>query len=399
MRILWLVVFVVACGGGRSNVPDGGEPVPDAIEPDAAPLGCAATSPPTSPATSQATCNPLTQTGCMSGEKCTSIQVGATGRIGCTPDGTVQVGCACSNGTGAAAYDDCVKGSACVGGTCETVCDPQAAAAASGCDAQHACNRYSGLFDAGGVAVAGLCDPACDPLTQDLLVSPATAACGSPMPAQPTKGCYTGSFNVFSCAGVVDNARTDRQPPLTNGAGQAFINGCAPGFVPFFFESTGSMSVRCSGLCAPLEIDNTQPQNAKGDPLALGKLPLEASPAAGNATCAVGKKGSEAQQDCLFLWTFLTDANGNPGPSQYNETLGVCFAYTHFQFDSNNDGTVDTVFPACETLPPRSAATTGIADDAADFGCQKIAHSTKPAAMRDFRLGYGPGQAIAHTVR
>ena len=111
----------------------------------------------------------------------------------------------------------------------------------------------------------------------------------------------------------------------------------------------------------------------------------------------INKKGSEAQQDCVFLWTFLTTAPGVPGTSQYNETLGVCFGYTHFKFDSNNDMVPDTTFPACETLPPRSAGTPGTFDDAADFGCQKIANSMKPAMLGDFRLGFGPGHAVAHT--
>jgi hypothetical protein len=349
------------------------------------------------------TCNPLTQTGCNPGERCTWILSPGSGcdHIGCEPDGTMELGSACTFGPVQfdASFDDCKRGAVCSDGICKKICDPQALASSSGCDAQHACNQDPNLFDLGPVTVAGVCEPACDPLTQTLIGSN-SGACDSTDPTSPDRGCYTFDFEVFSCS-VIDPptlALTDRTPAkLTNGS--TLANSCAPGFVPFFFESTGSMSVRCAGLCAPLEIDNTQPQNAKGDPTVLAKLPLEAALAAGNATCAPGKKGSEAQQDCVFLWSFLTDIDGNPRPSRFNETLGVCFAYTHFQYDSNGDTIPDTVMPACESLPPRTAATPGDHDDAADFGCQKIAHSTKPSAMRDFRLGYAPGQAIAHTVR
>jgi len=166
-----------------------------------------------------------------------------------------------------------------------------------------------------------------------------------------------------------------------------FSNGCAPGFFPVFFESTTSMTITCTGTCAPLEIDNTQVQNAAGDPTAVAKLPTEATNAVGNATCAPGKKGSEAQEDCVFVWPFLVDGTGTPANSPYNETLGLCFAFTHYQFDNDGDGTPETTYPGCENLPPRSAATPGTFDDAADFGCQTIAHSMKRApAIRNFRL-------------
>ncbi|MBL0220991.1 MAG: hypothetical protein IPQ07_44865 [Myxococcales bacterium] len=50
----------------------------------------------------------------------------------------------------------------------------------------------------------------------------------------------------------------------------------------------------------------------------------------------------------------------------------------------NGDGTVggaDATQPDCATPPPRSAATTGNYDDAADFGCQLLSHSMVAGAL------------------
>ncbi|HEU0031657.1 MAG TPA: hypothetical protein VFQ53_13550 [Kofleriaceae bacterium] len=361
-------------------------------------------------------CNPLTQTGCNAGEKCTWIVDQDTpteiGHIGCTPDGTVAVGGACTVGpAGPQGFDDCVKGSVCVAAECKTICDPQMVGTASGCDAQHSCSRYSGLFDMGGTTVAGACDPTCDPLDQNLLAGAgATAACGSTNPSMPNKGCYTFDFNSFSCApvGMSTLTKTDRVEPVLSPSGNPFVNGCAPGYVPFFFESSTSMKVLCTGLCASDNISNVAAEKANdtGVDARTAKLVTSPAPAVGDGLCVAGKKGSTSggTENCVMLWSFLTDANGNPGPSPYNETVGVCFAFTQFMYDSNGDMTPDKTFPNCNTLPKRSAATTGQDDDAADFGCQKIAESQfdgKAVApmMKDFRMGFGPGEATAHIVK
>ena len=69
----------------------------------------------------------------------------------------------------------------------------------------------AGRFETAGTTVAGVCDPSCDPLTQDLKVGTAKAACGSTNPAMPTKGCY--GYDEFNCApgGMSTWTLTDRQ--------------------------------------------------------------------------------------------------------------------------------------------------------------------------------------------
>lgn len=97
--------------------------------------------------------------------------------------------------------------------------------------------------------------------------------------------------------------------------------------VPFFRESTGSTITVCAGMCAPAKTDSTLPGNAKGDATQAAKLPTQAMPMVGNGVCVAGKKGSEPQQNCHYLWMYNNDGTQTI-PSPYNDTLGVCFGYT-----------------------------------------------------------------------
>jgi len=269
-------------------------------------------------------CNPVSQSGCAAGEKCTWI-IDADGsggaddiaHIGCAPDGSIAADAACTAATSTAngGHDDCVKGTYCIGGSCETICDLQNAAS---CDTNHACARYSNVFETGGTAVAGVCDPQCDPLTQALKAGNNTAACGSTSPSAPTKGCFSGDIVTFTCSptGATHYTKTDRVPAAeTNGT--VYINSCAPGYLALFYQMTGSMTVVCDGLCAPLNTDNTAAlmNNAKGDGTVLGKQPTDPAPGRGPRevhAVRLGRQGSVAAEDCRYMWTILFDSAGNP---------------------------------------------------------------------------------------
>jgi hypothetical protein len=181
-------------------------------------------------------------------------------------------------------------------------------------------------------------------------------------------------------------------------------------------ESTGSTTAICAGTCAPAKTDVTQPANAKGDPTKAAKLHDQADAFVGNALCTPGKKGSEVQQDCLFLWIFNFDGVTLP-PSPYNDTLGICLGYTHYMYDQNGDGTPDRQYPACETLPSKNAPPanctctngtctgTGCPDGAAhEWGCWNSVDSMAPFTSfrprpRDMRVGaYGPGRGVPHAI-
>ncbi len=359
-----LIAGIAACGGGEG----GGTKI---VLPDASGDGMTV-----------GTCSPLTQAGCNAGEKCNwiydQLMPTVVGHIGCEAEGTVAIGGACGNR--AVGPDMCVKGAECVSGECKAICDHQGGDPM--CDADHACVRYQNLFTDGTTTVAGVCDPGCDPLTQDLKVGTNKTACGSTMPTMPDKGCY--GYDEYSCSGVaptVSNAvavtLTDRVAPAGD-----YLNACAPGFMPILISETGSMTGLCNGLCAALEVDNTAANagNELGDATALAKTPTGAAPAAGNATCGAGKRGSVADgpETCRFLWIYNVDDAGMLNITDYTDKMGVCFARQKYKYDMNGDGmlnSADPNVPACNTLPPRSAATAGDYDDAADFFCQKVANS------------------------
>jgi hypothetical protein len=350
------------------------------------------------------TCNPLTQGGCNPGEKCTWINDQddpPIGHVGCAPDpgaGGIAIGSACTDPpAGPMGYDNCAKGSVCLSGECKQICDQ--AGGAPTCDQNHSCTRYADFFETGGTAVAGVCDPACDPLTQDLKVGTVKQACGSTSATMPTKGCY--GYDDYSCApaGMSVYTLTDRMAPRTNASGNPYLNGCAPGFLPFFYEMTGSTVTKCTGYCAALEVDNTvQPVPAAGVfpdqgtetrttlmpaerddgyDKAVGKMPTTAK-APGDAVCSLTKKGSRTSSTCKFIWPYVADRTTGEIPMQfamgpYLDTLGVCQAIEFFQYDSNNDMMPDMNFPDCKTLPRLTASTTD--EDSADWGCAKFSNS------------------------
>jgi len=121
-------------------------------------------------------CDPLNDTGCPAGMKCTLIRNGAAFEIGCGMGGTGTQGTACqsfNNGDNCASRFLCIRGPGAASATCHAVCDP----------AVTMCPMAGATMTACQVTIAGipevrLCGAVrtCDPLTQ----TPCTA----------TEGCY-----------------------------------------------------------------------------------------------------------------------------------------------------------------------------------------------------------------
>jgi hypothetical protein len=148
-----LGAFVLAARGGSDDQPDG----PRFLDADVhAPCGKSASS----------VCNPLTQTGCNTGEKCTWFRVSEAcgGEVGCAPAGDVPVGGSCTWGPDGAltGFDDCVLGAVCDdsagAGSCLAMCS--LADATLPCPASLDCVAREGLFSDGptDVPLAGVCD-------------------------------------------------------------------------------------------------------------------------------------------------------------------------------------------------------------------------------------------------
>lgn len=152
-------------------------------------------------------CDPVAQTGCAAGERCTAdFQADGTSITTCAAAGTVTVGGACVRPpTG---VDDCVAGSVCADGTCAEVCSVAAGT----------CNCLGQYFP--DVADAGHCEPGCNPLTQDC---PAT-----------NEACYfTSTLTV--CAPVISSAGNP-------GDACMYLNGCVEGAI--------CVSGTCASICA-----------------------------------------------------------------------------------------------------------------------------------------------------
>jgi hypothetical protein len=367
-------------------------------------------------------CNPMLQTGCMAGEKCTWVVDVAgpmqLGHVDCVPDGTVARGDNCNAATAGGA-DNCVAGNLCISGQCKPICDPQLVegSAAGACPINFACSLYEGFFESGGVAIAGVCEPACDPLTQRLKVGTTNIeACGSINPAQPSATCIRGpGYRSFACAPTNSTlyAKTDREEPLLSPGGGPYPNGCAPGFMPFYFEdASGSMKTLCSGMCAPLKVDSTivmdlmHQDDNRGDKMALGKLPSDAAPVIGHSTCDVNVKGSAVDnprgEDCRFLWYSLAE-DGDPGKAittPYNDTLGFCFPYEKF-FTIPVPGSM-TRLPekSCAELPEVSPSPSDLYGSAKEWGCYPLSESMTPRRTTrrvvNYRVANGDVSALRH---
>lgn len=424
-----LAGLATACGGGSNK--------PDASTIDAA-----------------LSCNPLDQTGCDPGEKCTWVidqDNPRVGHIDCAPDGTVQAQGACTYGpAGPMGYDNCVAGTACSSGECKVICDQNEVSPL--CPADYSCGLYENFFDQGGQTVAGVCDSHCDPLNQNTLATN-QPACGSVDPTNPNKGCYTSNgYRQFTCAPANNSTdlctgqpgcpadgmigvlhRVDNIPPRTNSAGRPYPNGCAPGYQAVFYAGPTEMVAMCTGLCAPRDVDATiansnmmETPYGAGDPAATAKLVRDAAPAAAsNATCKNTKKGSVqalkgdgSTQNCRHIWRYLLAMDGTPSTSRYNDTLGVCYNFKEWTWDDDkNPATPEVQEPSCTSLPESTPTNGGQSKGAASFACYSLARTLTlpemltngkavptngkvklPPSQRDMRLGYSSdSQLVRHS--
>ena len=320
-------------------------------------------------------CDPLAAPGaqgCSPGEKCTWINVTEMpmplGEVGCVPDGTAPLEGACTQGpvgetTG---YDDCVAGLYCINSVCRDLCgfdgSPNAA-----CAAGHSCTRYSGVFANGDDdPTAGACIESCNPLTQ-------LTGSGDPCPAN--EGCYLLSNTVDTVAVCAYAGSLGHGATIT---GPAFPNSCLPRHMPRL-RTQGMNTVECGALCQPAEVYMGHNESSEE-----GVAPYTCT-AAGAAPPTDPMDG----EACFFWWV----REPTDQVTAFSNTVGWCFRFAAFQYDSNNDMTYDAPYPRCSTLttgdalPPLNGTS-----DALYFGCVELAPSLPaplPAPRRLFldRLG------------
>jgi len=286
-------------------------------------------------------CNPLSppgQQGCLTGQKCTWIQVQDTpeplGKLGCVPDGTVALGGACTVGAvgETTGYDNCSAGLYCINSVCSDVCGFDGSANAA-CASGYNCTRYSDTFANGeDDPVAGICNPGCDPLTQIKSGTSPPAACGANM------GCYmltSQTETIAVCAGagmVMHNADI---------TGTAYANSCVPGAQPRRKDGA-TQTVQCGGLCKMVDVSSANTADEGGQ---ITTSTTDKDNCLGTWGAAPPADGT-AGESCRYWWA----REPFDALSPYSNSVGWCFKHAVFQFDSNGDMTPDMPFPRCTTL-------------------------------------------------
>lgn len=282
-------VAMAACGGGGDDGPDV-EVLPDAPPVDVPPA-----------------CNPVTQAGCDTGQKCAQLveqEDPFLARTACVPDGSVTEGGACTIGAAGATtgYDDCVAGNDCLNGVCTKICD---VGPPDGCRADGEafgegsyCTLYENLFTDN----IGLCVPGCNPVADTVMDGAViNDSCGA------GNGCYLNATRgVAACAGVPAPAvevtqNEDCYGPSTGGC---YLNGCASGFTALLNNkpemADGSVCARyCTAAVSHTEalgaIEGTN-----------GKCTLASLGAAG------GVNGAAGEHQCRFVQSFYSNTDQVP---------------------------------------------------------------------------------------
>jgi hypothetical protein len=156
-------------------------------------------------------------------------------------------------------------------------------------------------------------------------------------------------------------------------SGNAYLNGCSQGFVPFFFDHTGSMQVDCISFCKPADCYSghcgASNANQSGDASAVPRHQC-------NTTDSTGAF-DPASANCIYEWPFDVGANGLVA-SPTEDTVGYCIDNKFYFYDSSG-GTAQCTgsgvpvpscaqYPNCSTLPLMVATDNGI-NTAGDWGC------------------------------
>lgn len=336
-------------------------------------------------------CNILTQTGCNAGEKCSWVHLAtmptAVSDVECAPDGTVDVGGACTYGMPPSGWDNCKKGGVCEGGLCKQICDQQGGDPT--CDATHSCQTYEGFLGPAGSEAAGICDPTCDPLADNLFggTTRTGTTCGS------GDGCYgfwsSTKITHFSCASTPPHGQTPPPPGsmalfhraacttdsgCANGGGTPYLNGCASGYMPQITDDmAGVNTFVCLAFCKPA--DCSTGACGTNNAARVGTAPHRCATQDAMGTFNGAVNGDQ----CQYGWWYEQGSDGTVLKSNFSDSTGFCMDHTKYHLaDMTGMNATNDAWPACANLPltstsmdcfggSGSAGTAGCL--AADFGC------------------------------
>ncbi len=338
-------------------------------------------------------CNLLTQTGCNAGEKCTWIHdqlMPPVAHIDCAPDGVVAVGGACSYGMPPMGWDDCDRGTVCIGGACDPVCDQ--GGGAPQCDAGRACVVVSGFLGPPGAEAAGICELSCDPLADNDALGSGSRA-GSACRAD--QGCFgfwgSASPSQFWCSTprteLVHRSICDAASGCMNDYQQPYTDGCASGYIPIIASDLpGTNSVVCLAFCSPG--DCYAGSCGSNDDARIGAAPHRCNDTDARGTFDTGTNGDQ----CVYGWRFEVGSDGKVRRSAFSDTTGLCMDHTDYHLtDRTGNYVSSTPWPACSTLPLTAAGSNcygaygGQPADlsgctAVDFGCVSTTTGGVPTA-------------------
>jgi hypothetical protein len=254
-------------------------------------------------------CNPVAQTGCATGEKCTWLDETADlGRIACVPDGTAAIGEACTSGAPGptTGFDTCAAGGYCIASVCSEICTE----APDSCAEGSSCTVYTNLFD----AMTGACSFNCNPVTQERATDNAPA-CGSPNVADPTLGCFGQPNSSFSCKPAIGPDDFVHGHTAVQEDGNIYANGCVPGnFVAHFY---GQETATCTAYCQPAESNSEVFDQINGVP--------------GHSCAENGAPNAE----CRYWWSLESEID----TEEFG--IGYCYEYTTLFVDANQNGVFD----------------------------------------------------------
>ena len=347
-----ILVIVAGCGFPKpADVGGDGGPGSDATDaqidaPDAPPPQC----------------DIIAQTGCSGTEKCTFIKDTDTpisGHIACVQNGTVGNKGACTFSGGVVGFDNCVRGSYCIGGACASLCSQSANPQ---CGGNGDCLANTDLPTPNGT-----CNMYCNPLDDNQFklgtakpgtVCSASQGCyGIPSsdPARPTKFFCANDLHINNR--VVHRNACDSASSCANAANNPYLNGCTQGYMPLLHDTNFSTTVVCIAMC--------KPANCYQGVCASGANAPGVAPHACNTTNADGTFDTASATNngdhCMYSWWFEQDTQFVR--SATSDTVGFCLNHKKYKYDSNMDGMVDVNdadFPLCATSP----LTTAI-----QFGC------------------------------
>lgn len=262
-------------------------------------------------------CNPVSQIGCRSGEKCAIDELEPE----CQPAGDKGFGQACTvAGDGS---DDCAAGGHCSAGICAEICTETPDSCGDGFFCDYRPFPYS--------ARLGLCVPRCDPVVQDCL------AAGD--------ACYLRfSTGDALCAAVPVEAQglTQGDPCYAqSGGGACYFQGCDEGYAPLLPDDT------CTFFCTPIDNWLGNVQGLAGDPAGI---------TCGTTFAGARPDGPGSSYECRYVQSYYSNTGDVPasvGMCVDPLTEGSCADFDWVQLQADFDaGLVDDAM-YCTDHPER----------------------------------------------